>query len=76
MKTVLAFLCLILLAAWGWQAGVSDSLMAIEVPRWIAGSATVSYSVSIHKTQIRPWGTIWRTTYGPWSMTSVPVTKP
>ena len=51
-----------LVGAWYWQAHYASRLLSIPVPRWVAGSTNVSYSVAVHRSQLRPWATVWKAT--------------
>lgn len=59
--------CSALLCLWWWQATRASNLVSIPIPRCVMGETNlnVSYSVAIHKSQIRPWGTLWTATYYP-----------
>lgn len=56
--------CLLISILWWWRATQAETVMVIHVPKWIAGGGNTSYMVVIGKSQIKPYGTIWRTTEG------------
>lgn len=48
---------------WHWLATYSKAGLSINIPKFIAGSDSVAYSIYINKTQLRPYGTVWKTTF-------------
>ena len=70
MRKSLWILCAVafgLFLSWYWQARYARNLVSIDVPDWIMGNTNrnVSYSIAIHKSQIKPWGTLWKATTYP-----------
>jgi hypothetical protein len=53
-----------LVFSWWYQATLAINLVSFDVPDWIMGNTNrnVSYSIAIHKSQIKPWGTLWKAT--------------
>lgn len=56
-----------LLGLWWYEAKSPKAKgVLINIPMWMAGGYTtngyIRYSVYIHHTQIRPWGTVWKET--------------
>lgn len=43
------------------------------MPHWIVGSSNVSYSVAIGKSQIKPYGTVWKRIDGDNWMSNFPI---
>lgn len=62
-----------LLCLWWWQANRADSLKIINVPQWIAGGGNISYSIASGKSQIKPYGTVWKRTTGTNFISNFPV---
>ena len=81
MKRPILMLVILLLfnaafiAGWIWreQATSDGPLKIIHIPRWIAGNKTVSYSVAIGASQIKPYGTVWKLTEGDGSLSDIPI---
>jgi len=68
-----AFACGALLGLWYWQANHAERVMNISVPRWLAGDWNVSYSIAVGKSQIKPYGTVWKMTVGDGWTSLVPI---
>lgn len=50
---------------WHQQATTPEKrLMVIQIPKWMAGSEHISYSIAIGKSQIKPYGTVWQIVEG------------
>jgi hypothetical protein len=66
-----------LASSWWYQATLAKNLVSFDVPDWIIGNTNrnVSYSVAIHKSQIKPWGTLWKATTYPDIETHFPQIK-
>lgn len=62
-----------MLAAWIYQATIPDSVVIYKIPHWIAGGTNTSYSLVIGKSQLKPFGTIWRETDGPNYISMFPI---
>lgn len=60
-------------AAWYYQANYAENLFSIRIPQWVAGGGPVSYSVTIHNSQIKPYGTVWKGQAGPGCRSSFPI---
>ena len=50
-------------ALWDWQARYADDLLRIEIPNFIVGDENTKYFIAIHKSQIRPYFTVWKQKY-------------
>lgn len=59
---VAAFLVLVL-SLWVYQAKFAENLLSIDIPLWVAGTPMKRYSIAIHKSQIRPFCTLWTEEY-------------
>lgn len=59
---------------WYWQAKYAEHLIMFHVPDWIMRNSDpdVSYSVAIGKSQIHPYGTLWKATYYRNAITNFP----
>ena len=68
-----AVACSALLGLWYWQANHAERLKSISVPQWIAGGGNVSYSIAVHKSQIKPYGTVWKMTVGDGWISNFPI---
>lgn len=49
---------------WHWQATYAEGLVLIRIPQWIIGGGDTSYSIAVGKSQIKPYGTVWKKTIG------------
>lgn len=70
---VLAVAFMALLGAWHWQSNYAENVKSIPVPKWLAGGENLRYSIAIGKSQIKPYGTIWKSTSGPGWHSMVPI---